>query len=322
MAIRAVKNQYRGINAHLHSYWQAEGGWHEFHSLYLASLYTSLKPAALKLGYTVSLEPSIQIRRIDDASGNIHEPEADLTIYDLDILRALTPPTGDVTVGAGELVLSVETVLQSTLSEKTYDAIKLYDVRAKRGDPVCWIELLSPSNKPKGSDWRKYQAKRQEIIESNIVFLEIDYLHESPSTISVLPPYLFRGDVAPEYAPHAYRIMLVDPRVKNGIARLRGFDVDEAIPSMRVQLNGDDHLMMDFDSPYHKTIAESLFGFEWVDYETLPLNFNRYRETDQARIANRMLAVVQAARGGRDIENGHLPPSQLSLDDALRVLYS
>jgi hypothetical protein len=320
MTVRAVKNQYMGINAHLHSYWQASGGWHEFHSLYLANLYTLLKPAALKMGYTVSLEPSIQIRRIDDVLGSVHEPESDLTIYDLDSLRALTAPVVPVAAAAGELVLSVEAVLRSGLSAKTYDALKVYDVRAKRGSPVCWIELLSPSNKPNGSDWRKYRAKRQEIIESDIVFLEIDYLHESPSTISVLPPYLFRGDVAPEYAPHAYRIMIVDPRIDHGVVRLRGFDVDEAIPFMQVQLNGDDQLTLNFDSPYHKTVAEGLFAFEFVDYEALPVNFNRYRQTDQTRIANRMWAVIQTARSGIDLEAGSLPASKLSLDEALALL--
>ncbi|MDX2136622.1 MAG: DUF4058 family protein [Chloroflexota bacterium] len=322
MAIRAVKNQYAGINAHLHSHWQASGGWHEFHSLYLANLYTLLKPAALKLGYTVSLEPSIQIRRLDDQAGVIHEPESDLTIYDLDALRALKSPVAPVVAAAGELVLSAEVVLRSGLSAKTYDALKVYDVRAKRGSPVCWIELLSPSNKPNGSDWRKYQAKRQEIVESGIVFLEIDYLHESPSTVSVLPPYLFRGDVAPEYAPHPYRIIIVDPRIDSGVVRLRGFDVDEAIPLMQLQLNGDDQMTLDFDSPYHKTIAEGLFAFEFVDYATLPVNFNHYREADKTRIVNRMLTVIQAARSGHDLESAALQPTQLALEEALSLLHS
>lgn len=166
-------------------------------------------------------------------------------------------------------------------------------MRARQGAPVGWIELLSPSNKPKNSDWRNYTAKRQQIIKNNIVFIEIDYLHETSSTIPVLPPYLFRGDVAPDYAPHLYHLLVIDLRTREAPVRLRDFDVDEPIPSMRIALHDDDILTLNFDTPYHKAIREGLCSLELVDYALPPLNFDRYSEADRARVHARMESVVK-----------------------------
>lgn len=41
--IQAIKNQYTGINDHLHSLWQAEGGWDEFHAAHIIYLANALK---------------------------------------------------------------------------------------------------------------------------------------------------------------------------------------------------------------------------------------------------------------------------------------
>lgn len=50
--VRSTKNQYIGINAHLHSLWQAEGGWDEFHAAHIIYLANSLKVPLLPRGYT------------------------------------------------------------------------------------------------------------------------------------------------------------------------------------------------------------------------------------------------------------------------------
>lgn len=51
--IRTRRNLYRGINAHLHSYWQAQGGWNGFHASHIVYLTTALKADLLPLGYTL-----------------------------------------------------------------------------------------------------------------------------------------------------------------------------------------------------------------------------------------------------------------------------
>jgi hypothetical protein len=324
MSVRSAKNQYRGINAHLHSRWQAEGGWAEFHTRHIVHLADALKAVLLPMGYTAALEPSLQIRRLDIPSPPEY-PESDVTIYDLDPVRPLRTLASPGSSAAGELVFPItETLLADPISEKTYSAIKIYEARSDRGEPVVWIELLSPSNKPGGRDVRDYFNKRIKIIESGIVFVELDYLHESAATLRGLPDYRTKQAQLSEIQAHPYRILIVDPRpsLEAGVVRVRGFDVDEPIPTLTIPLNADDELTFDFGKPYHKTLEDALYGLELVDYSQLPVNFERYRESDQMRITNRMLAVVEAAKAGANLEKGDFPVGSWSLADALKQLPS
>src|SRR5690349_21640022 len=86
--VRSVKNQYLGINAHLHSYWQAKGGWDGFHTMHIGDLTRILKGHLLPIGYTASIQKGLQIRHMDEAIGT---PESDVMIYDKDPLRASQP---------------------------------------------------------------------------------------------------------------------------------------------------------------------------------------------------------------------------------------
>jgi len=320
--VRSLKNQYRGINAHLHSYLQREGGWPEFHSQYIIQLSNALKSALLPMGYTTAIEPSIQIRRIDTFSEPSY-PEADIAIYDFDSLGyQKTVPSLRIS-SPGELVLSVEEMLrEQTLSEKDYNAIKIYEVKPvklDRGEPIAWIELLSPSNKPGGQDAKVYFSKRANLIEGGMVFVEIGYLHESSPTLKGIANYRIRKNQPSEADAHPYRIIIVDPRpdIKNGVVRVNEFDVDAPIPTLSIQLNREDVLTFDFNAPYQKTFAEALYGLEWVDYRQLPLNFERYSYADQTRIAARVLAVLEAAQNGLDLEGGPFEIRDVGLETAL-----
>ena len=53
---RSVRNQYLGINAHLHSFWQAVGGWSRFHTNHISDLLRMLRPLLLPLGYDADIE--------------------------------------------------------------------------------------------------------------------------------------------------------------------------------------------------------------------------------------------------------------------------
>ncbi len=320
-AVRSIKNQYLGVNAHLHSYWQGEGGWAEFHTRHMVYLADALKPLLLPIGYTAALEPSLQLRRLDETEPT-EFPESDITLYDLDRSRTGFPPMS-AQAAAGELVLPIpETLFASQISEKSYNAVKLYELKpqkAQRGEPVVWIELLSPSNKPGGRDGEEYLNKRLKIIESGIVLIELDYLHESAPTLRGLASYRRRGNRPAEQGAHPYRILMVDPRpqVMEGVVRVNQFDVDAPIPTLTIPLRGQDSLTFDFGLPYHKTIEGALYGLELVDYRELPLNFNRYDPADQARIAMRMLAVLEAAYNHMDLEHGPFSVQVLPLEIAL-----
>jgi hypothetical protein len=186
------------------------------------------------------------------------------------------------------------------------------------GDIAAWIELLSPSNKGASSDAYAYLAKRRLLLEEGVVFVEIDYLHAMPPTFARLPDYT-RGDSG----AHPYRIVVVDPRPDYYDARayLHEFDVDAPLPTVEIPLNAGDRVSVDFGALY--TISFDRLGYgQGLDYAQLPLEFERYSPADQARIARRMLAVVEAARAGHDLNaiDAPLPVGALSLDDALAAL--
>jgi len=319
MAIRSVKNQYRGVNAHLHSYFQKYGGWTQFHTRYMVNLCDALKRQLLPMGYTADFDSSLQVRRIDSYFVEITRPRSDISIYDREPQRYERTSATALAPQTGELVLPIEALDIEPVAEKPYNAIRIYEVGAGEGSPVCWIEVLSPSNKPGGQDAATYFEKRTKILESGIVFIEVDFLHESPPTIRRLPPYVARPAFTSDFEPHPYRVMIVDPRpsLSDTFLRLREFDVDDPIPTMKVHLNGDDTLNIDFATPYHTVFENGLYGLERVDYAELPVNFDRYRDDDRMRILNKVLSLHQAVEAGIDIETGSSVVVSLSLKDAL-----
>lgn len=144
-------------------------------------------------------------------------------------------------------------------------------------------------------------------------------MHESGSTLGRLGSYRIRQRQPAASNAHPYRIAVIDPRptFDEGKAYVAEFDVDEKIPTLMIPLNGNDQLRFDFDPPYQKTYTETLYGLELVDYRQLPLHFDRYSPADQARIANRMVAVLQAVERGEDLEMGPFVAAGLPLAEAL-----
>lgn len=255
--LRSTRNQYRGINAHLHSLLSAQGGLGGFHTVHLGDLFKTLSAALLPIGYAAGFE--------DAQPGS-------LVIYQRDE-RALRP-----------------------------------------GHPVAWVELISP--REKGKSGEMYRTKRMNLMMTGLVFVEIDYLHETPPTFDTLPAYTASPDA------HPYRVIIIDPRPNFQAARadIIEFDVDDPLPTIEIPLLGRDVLRFDLSVPYRKTFEESLYG-RMVDYSQFPPRFDRYSPADQARIANRMLAVVEAARAGADLDVGELPVAPaLPLDEALARL--
>ena len=317
--VRSIRNQYRGINAHLHSYWQRMGGWHSFHGNHIADLLRALRAALLPMGYTADLESSLQVRRLDQP---IDEQESDITIFDPHPVRPFLPTTQPV-AAPGVVVLPVSDALQEPpVSDKEFMAIAIYQLVHRgrdQGTLVAWLELLAPSNKGGSQDAVTYRKKRSQLIHGGLVFVELDYLHESGSTLGRLANYRIRRRQAAEADDHPYRIAVIDPRPNfaEGKAYIAEFDVDEPIPTLTIPLNGEDTLRFDFDQPYQKTYTETLYGLELVDYSQLPHHFDRYSPTDQARIANRMVAVLQAAQTGVDLESGPFTAGALLLEEAL-----
>lgn len=314
MAVRSIINQYLGINAHLHSLWQSESGWDGFHARHIVHLADTLKAQLIPMGYTAEVEESLQIRRLDDSVG---KPRADVLISDLEAKRPSQPPISGAP--AVQTMTFAELLGEDELSDAPFRAVAIRERKpetVKRGDPVAWIELLSPSNKGDSHDADLYQRKRLDMLIGGLVFVEIDYLHESPPTFSTILDYS-QGKTG----AHPYRIIVIDPRpvLEKGPTLLVSFDVDKAIPKVKIPLNAGEALEFDFGVPYRKTFQEALYGYD-VDYRHLPLNFDRYQPADQTHIAARMLRVLKAAQQGLDLEQGSFPVEPLPLAEALRQI--
>ena len=310
--INPVKNQYRGINAHLHSYWQSEGGWDSFHTNHIADLMREMNKNLMPMGYVADIERSLQIRRYSEPAG---KPESDITIYDRNPAhRDTQQPPRITTVEA----IAIPEAISLNEEISPYRAVAVYEYvpgKLPYGKPVVWIELLSPSNKPGGQDAGHFKDKRIKLLESGIVFVEIDYLHESPPTLDYFPLYR-KG----RSGSHPYHIIVVDPRpqIEDGWLYPYHADVDTVLPTITIPLNADDYLDLDMDTVYQTTLDATPYHRLFVDYTQLPLNFDRYSPDDQAHILNRMIAVLEATQQGKDLEVlAPLPVATLPLDEAL-----
>jgi hypothetical protein len=304
--IHVARNLYRGINAHLHSHWQAQGGWDTFHTNHITDLMRLMNAALEPLGYIADIEQSLQIRR---AGQSIATPESDVTIYDT---RPERPARSTALPGAQAVAVREVMRLDEELSE--YRAVAIYAAGQGRGQPVAWVELLSPSNKPGGQDSDYYQQKRLRPLRSGVVFVEMDYLHHSAPTFEGIPRYASAG-----LNGHPYLIVVVDPRpaFEDGVAFPYYINVDEPLPVVNIPLNAGDQLHFDFGAAYDKTLLETRYAARLVDYTQLPEAFHRYTEADQARILCRMLAVIEAGRRGDDLEHSAVPlPDVLPLAKA------
>lgn len=239
-------NGYPGINAHLHSLLQVQGGWDEFHTAHIVHLAAALKRQLRPLGYTARIEQA--------------------------------------------LCMSSEC---DTLESVQYWAIAIYT----SDTPVTWLELLSPSNKPGGQDAAYYRDKRLKLLRAGMVFVELDYLHHSAPTFKRIATYT-PDNANAQASP--YRIIVVDPRptFDDGQVVVYPIGIDAAIAPVNIPLRGDDGLRFDFNAPYQATFEALLYG-DVLDYAHLPLQFERYSNTDQARILSRLLAMRDAQASGQ-----------------------
>jgi hypothetical protein len=313
--VRSVKNQYRGINAHLHSLFQSRNLWSDFHVRHIPYLANALQRDLVSMGYVTTVETSLQIRRLESPP---KRPRADILISD-PFYRGQSPSTK---LSNSPDFLIVELMEDEDVSDTPLRAVSIapFDEESmERGEPVAWIELLSPSNKGDSQDAIAYREKRMDLLLSGMVYIEIDYLHETPPTFSTIARYYPPGTGSRVKDPQPYRIVVANPRPSydEGRAKVEGFDVDTPIPTVTIPLQGDEALAFDFNAPYQKTFEESFYGLQ-IDYSELPRNFDRYLPYDQHKIALRMLSVMEAAREGIDVESGPFPlRDDLSLEAAL-----
>lgn len=252
MVKRTLENPCKGINAHLHSLAQnpAQGHPTIWTSIHF-SIICNIVDALnnlLSLDYVARVSESLQ--PCDDVYGLI--------------------PLGD--------------------NEITIPSAVIYEVRDHEieGKPVTRIELLSASNKRGGTGEDGYRKNRLEAIRSATSLIELDYLHQSASTLPRMTPYPDGMD------SHPYYIALTDCRAGfPDEMRVYIRDVNQALPSkIAIPLAGEDSLVFDFEAVYQHTFRIGRWGIH-IDYDELPRNFGSYSESDQQTIQG-IMEVVEA----------------------------
>lgn len=290
MPIHLRQNQYRGINAHLHSFMQQEdGGWGVFHAAHIMHLAEAIV-VLLPSGYAVEPEKGMQIHRYHPDTGEPilpkWKPKPAVTIYD----RGASPhQAAGSTLAVPTLTLSAEESIElDRESYMTAIVIRELTEQGKIGKPVTWIELLSPTNKPPNSGYWHYRDKRIAAIQNGIALVEIDYLHETQSPVPRLPSYPYDDD-----RTFPYTIVVTNPRpsLREGKLEIYGFRVDEPIPTIAIPLLGEEMIALDINTVYNRTFTTFPTFSLRADYEQLPVNFERYHPSDQQRIQARMASI-------------------------------
>lgn len=293
MSIILRENPYAGVNAHLHSIFQAEGGWTSFHTSFITAFARDLD-SNLPAGFLVDVEQSLQIREVHPDTGErLRRPEPDLTVYRVPVPGGRERVPAGAFAGAGQF--SNATLMQSLAESLDMDtdaylsALIVYAALpdARFGRPVTRIELLSPANKV-GVGYEQYREKRVAGLKSGVALVEIDLLHHTPPVVRGVPIY-------PEQeGSHPYLITIADPTptFDDGFSATYGFDVDAPFPAFPLPLSDGRSLTVDLN-PVYQDVFSSLSAYRLrADYAQLPAQFHRYSTADRARIE----AVMERAR--------------------------
>lgn len=294
MPLHFRENQYWGVNAHLHSYFQQHTGWAGFHGQHLVDLLRALQSLLPpESGDVVNNEPSLQISHYNPIDDRLTRS---WTKPDIAVFKPGAESIPMVNSSSQPATPTASLPVAVTMTEaEDIGSIVIYRVEDDEiiAKPVTRIELLSPANKPPRSHYPFYIQKRSETLASGVKLVEIDYLHELRSPVLALPSYPARQANA-----YPYSILVSDPTpsIREGETDVYSFRVDDPIPAIPVPLAGDEHVTLDLNRVYHTTCAANIrYGLYTVDYASLPESFDTYDDTDQQRIKARMAAAAEYA---------------------------
>lgn len=277
------KNPYPGINPHLNSYLQNEGGWKSFHFKHINHL-TEYIEVKLPSGYYTMPEDSLQI--------TAHYPDAEVrskTEPDISIYYTETGET--VPIAGGNVATPTKTVpvIRTLVSEdEPYTAVIIYN---KADTPVTRIELLSPSNKPTYSHHHnQYMQKRDNTLRAGLRLVEIDYLHQTPPLLTDIPSY---RDKQPGSSPYALIVSDPRPTLETGLTHIYEFGVMDTLPIIDIPLDGKDTVRVDFGAVYNTTVSSSrAYSQIFSDPTKPPANMDAYAEADQHQINAHIQQII------------------------------
>jgi hypothetical protein len=291
-----MKNLYPGVNPHFNSRLQSpNGGWLSFHNSFIERLADHLQDV-LPPGYIAYTEASLQIQRASSPERTFGEKSRRTGPDILVAQRRERPASAGIQEAARlstpTLTLPFITDVREDEPNEAAIVISIPDAPGSVGKPVTRIEILSPGNKPGGGHYPTYKRNRADTMEAGISLIEIDLLHESPPMIAEIPSYPARDPGA-----YAYSVLVSDPRPADadGIIEVYGFGVADALPIIRMPLDGAEWSPVDLHAVYQTTYQRREYYGLLTVYAEKPARFETYAPADQDFIIRRMAEIAAAA---------------------------
>jgi hypothetical protein len=201
-------------------YLEAPWIWPDVHHGLISMSQAALNPK-LRPGYVARVELRVYISDEDDPAGKIYVP---------DVRVESNPKRHGVKTSKTKTVLTTpEPIIVPTLMDEEIEEAFLKIIHVETQDLVTLIEVLSPTNKIKGSRGRaSFMAKRHEIMNTEVNWVEIDLLRAGVP--SVTDPPLRASD---------YRILISrgDQRTRT---RYWPISVRQPLPTIPIPLRGKD----------------------------------------------------------------------------------
>lgn len=155
--------------------------WAEFHVQMIVEFQRLLSPI-VRPKYVARTERRVYLEHLPEEQSQ-YQP-------DVQIFKTEPPRTGLI-AGSSSATLEIEPKLYAIPVPREEREAFLEIRTVESNDVVTVIELLSPSNKRRGSDgFRSYYAKREELLRSSVNLVEVDLLRlgVKPLTVDPLQP--------------------------------------------------------------------------------------------------------------------------------------
>jgi hypothetical protein len=235
------QNPFVGINPLYHEMLLIQNRWMSFHNAFLVECFKTLSTKLRGSGYKVELEDTLYIHPIGQ----------DMIRYrpDLYISTKKTVSYPQQVQGTNAVV-AVTDILDIDDEDENPLAIVIH---RDEGEPIAWIELLSPTNKLPNHAYYQYAGKRKVVLSMGIVFVEIDFIHTQSPTFRY-PDYSKHENNA---KPFHITTIIPNPSLENGVAQVLHFGVMNRIPIIKIPLLGDETVEIDLDAIYQQLFVDA-----------------------------------------------------------------
>lgn len=193
--------------------------WTSFHTRFITEL-SDVLVAKLGPRYEADPEERIYVETVFD----------ELVTYRADVALRQGTGGGDAIGVAGSRAVETTTYTLPLPSPQEQREPFVVIRHAKGGEIVAIVELLSPTNKRKGSDgWREYLKKRADVLRSPVHLVEIDLLLGGT-----------RLPTQPQLKPATDYCAMVSRATERPRAEVYEWSIRQAIPAIHIPLAGGD----------------------------------------------------------------------------------